>query len=81
MSMYIGSLIFMLTSLITRLGYSCANIPSSSSRSLVNTITSNKELILLRHGVTEMNEYLAKNPWGSPGFKDPSLWDTKLSLG
>jgi hypothetical protein len=39
-----------------------------------------KELILLRHGVTELNEYLKENPWG-PGFKDPALWDTKLSSG
>jgi len=26
-----------------------------------------------------MNEYLSQNIWASPGFRDPFLWDTKLS--
>ena len=39
-----------------------------------------KKIIFLRHGVTEMNEYLSSQPWGSVGFKDPELWDTKLSI-
>jgi broad specificity phosphatase PhoE len=29
--------------------------------------------------MTEMNEYLHKNRWGSQGFKDIELWDTRLS--
>ena len=38
-----------------------------------------KRLIMVRHGRTEMNEYLSQSPWGSPGFEDPSLWDTILT--
>lgn len=38
-----------------------------------------KTIIFLRHGVSEMNEYLGRQPYGSPGFKDPGLWDTRLT--
>jgi broad specificity phosphatase PhoE len=29
-----------------------------------------KKIVFIRHGCTHMNEYLASNPWGSPGFTD-----------
>lgn len=37
-----------------------------------------KKLILIRHGLTEMNE-LVHGKWGTPEFIDAKLWDTKLS--
>lgn len=37
-----------------------------------------KKLILIRHGLTEMNE-LVHGKWGTPDFVDAKLWDTKLS--
>lgn len=41
--------------------------------------TSSKEIILIRHGTTEMNERLSAQGWGSKNFKDACLWDTRLS--
>lgn len=41
--------------------------------------TSEKTFYLIRHGITEMNEVLHRQPWGSPGFKDAGIWDTRLS--
>ena len=41
--------------------------------------TNEKTVILVRHGKTEMNEYLASNHWADEKFKDPLLYDTKLS--
>ena len=40
-----------------------------------------KEIVFIRHGVTEMNEHLGKpgKSWGSPGFVDPGLFDTRLT--
>lgn len=38
-----------------------------------------KIIHLVRHGVTHMNEYLSKNPYGSRGFRDPLDFDTKLT--
>ena len=35
-------------------------------------------LLLIRHGHTEMNEYLAANPFKA-GFSDPGFFDTKLT--
>lgn len=46
---------------------------------ICNNYMSAKTIILVRHGVTEMNEYLSRNNWGSPGFVDCGLWDTRLS--
>lgn len=53
---------------------------------LINTVllsTSGKKILLLRHGVTEMNEYLSipnpTNEYGNPNFRDPGFWDTRLS--
>ena len=36
-------------------------------------------ILLIRHGVTEMNEYLSTCPYGQPGFIDPGLYDTQLT--
>ena len=36
-------------------------------------------ILLIRHGVTEMNEYLSTCPYGRRGFIDPGLFDTRLS--
>jgi len=33
----------------------------------------------LRHGRTEMNEYLAEHAWDAPDFRDPLLYDTRLT--
>jgi len=38
-----------------------------------------KHIVFVRHGVTEMNEFLGTAHYGSPGFKDPGLWDTRLT--
>jgi broad specificity phosphatase PhoE len=39
-----------------------------------------RKLILVRHSITQMNEYLANvQPWGTPGFVDPLYFDTRLS--
>ncbi len=40
-----------------------------------------RALHLLRHGRTEMNEYLAQHPWDAPGFEDPLMYDTRLTAG
>lgn len=40
---------------------------------------SSKELILIRHGVTNMNCYLRTCPYGTPGFVDPGDFDTRLT--
>jgi broad specificity phosphatase PhoE len=39
-----------------------------------------KRIVIIRHGQTEMNEHLSRQPWGSPRFRDARLWDTVLSL-
>lgn len=41
----------------------------------------NKDIIFIRHGTTEMNEHLGRpgKAWGSPGFVDPGLLDTRLT--
>ncbi|KAF8073238.1 SPAC5H10.03 [Scenedesmus sp. PABB004] len=36
-------------------------------------------LHLLRHGVTEMNVHLSTHRYGSRGFRDPLLYDTRLT--
>lgn len=38
---------------------------------------SDKTITFMRHGITEMNELM--DPWGSRGFCDKMLYDTKLS--
>lgn len=48
--------------------------------SLSSTVaTAGKRIIAIRHSTTECNEALSLVPWGSPGFRDPQLFDTKLS--
>jgi broad specificity phosphatase PhoE len=39
----------------------------------------NKEILFVRHGVTKMNEFLGKKSYGSSNFKDPGLFDTRLT--
>ena len=34
---------------------------------------------MIRHGRTEMNEYLAKHRWDDAQFTDPMLFDTRLT--
>ena len=38
-----------------------------------------KRLYLVRHGRTEMNDYLARHRWDDPDFVDPGLYDTRLT--
>mmetsp|Transcript_10778 Transcript_10778/g.26115 ORF Transcript_10778/g.26115 Transcript_10778/m.26115 type:complete len:230 (+) Transcript_10778:37-726(+) len=38
-----------------------------------------QRVVLLRHGRTEMNEYLSKVPYNHPDFEDPMLFDTRLT--
>lgn len=38
-----------------------------------------QRLVLLRHGRTEMNDYLTRVPWDAPHFRDPMLIDTRLT--
>ena len=38
-----------------------------------------KRIHLVRHGVTHMNVYLTKNPYGGRGFEDPLDFDTRLT--
>ena len=42
-------------------------------------ILAGKSLVMIRHGVTEMNVYLGGCPYGEPGFVDPGLFDTRLT--
>ena len=52
---------------------------ASTSETKKTNRTNEKTVILVRHGKTEMNEYLASNHWADEKFKDPLLYDTKLS--
>jgi broad specificity phosphatase PhoE len=38
-----------------------------------------KHIYFIRHSVSEMNEFLRCNPWGSDKFHEPGLWDTRLT--
>ena len=42
--------------------------------------TTSTSLLFVRHGVTEMNEYLSTHPYGVRGFVDPGYYDTRLSV-
>lgn len=44
-----------------------------------NTGPQKRLLHCMRHGTTEMNEYLRRVPYGSFGFQDPLLYDTRLT--
>jgi len=54
---------------------------SSVSDNAGDILPQDKEVWLIRHGVTEMNEWLARPgcQWGAPHFKDAGLWDTRLT--
>uniref|UniRef100_A0A7S4NNT6 Phosphoglycerate mutase n=1 Tax=Guillardia theta TaxID=55529 RepID=A0A7S4NNT6_GUITH len=39
-----------------------------------------KKVLFIRHGVTEMNEYLRSVPYGSKDFVDPGMRDTRLTV-
>jgi len=52
---------------------------SATSSNTKNIRTNTKTIVLIRHGKTEMNEYLATNHWADENFVDPLLFDTKLS--
>mmetsp|Transcript_24496 Transcript_24496/g.39494 ORF Transcript_24496/g.39494 Transcript_24496/m.39494 type:complete len:340 (-) Transcript_24496:200-1219(-) len=49
----------------------------SKGKSLLRT--GNKFVTFIRHGQTEMNEFLTKNPYRSSGFRDPGYYDTVLT--
>mmetsp|Transcript_20077 Transcript_20077/g.27977 ORF Transcript_20077/g.27977 Transcript_20077/m.27977 type:complete len:259 (-) Transcript_20077:182-958(-) len=42
-------------------------------------IEGDKEILLIRHGQTEMNAFLTKTPYGSSRFRDPGFYDTVLT--
>lgn len=44
-----------------------------------DVISPDQTFYFIRHGLTEMNEVLHEMEWGSPGFHDKGLWDTRLS--
>lgn len=52
---------------------------SSRESSTSSATTSTKTLYLIRHGRTEMNDYLHVNHWAAPDFTDPGLYDTRLT--
>ena len=43
------------------------------------TATGLRSVVLVRHGISEMNVALARRPWGSPGFADPDIRDAPLT--
>lgn len=64
----------------TRRGRRSAVAPRQAARrTLVSTAAAGKVLHLVRHGETEMNTYLRANDWAAPDFRDPLLWDTRLT--
>ena len=52
----------------------------SLSEALLLNMPKEKKLYIIRHGTTEMNEALGRQPWGSKSFKDQLLWDTGRQL-
>ena len=49
---------------------------SLSAEAILLTMSTEKKLYIIRHGTTEMNEALGRQPWGSKSFRDQLLWDT-----
>jgi broad specificity phosphatase PhoE len=39
---------------------------------------SEKQIVFVRHGKTQSNQHENLNRFGTPGFRDPQLWDTFL---
>ena len=67
-------------------GAASSSSPSSSSPAAAagggrgaSSRARTKRLYLVRHGRTEMNEYLAQHRWDDPDFVDPGLYDTRLT--
>ena len=67
-------------------GAASSSSPSSSSPAAAagggrgaSSRARTKRLYLVRHGRTEMNEYLARHRWDDPDFVDPGLYDTRLT--
>lgn len=56
-----------------------ASLRASSAASSAPECEGRKTLYLIRHGRTEMNEYLAKHRWDDARFEDPMLFDTRLT--
>ena len=62
-------------------------IPARSSAAAIHMLCAStlaslaapQQLLLIRHGVTNMNVYLSKNPYGQRGFYDPGDYDTRLT--
>ena len=42
-------------------------------------VARSKKLVLVRHGLSEMNVALSRQPWGSRNFKDPNIRDAPLT--
>lgn len=55
------------------------HVDSAKLSSSDEPIDPEQTFYFVRHGLTEMNEVLHQMEWGSPGFFDKGLWDTKLS--
>lgn len=62
-------------------GISPSTPPRPAQITMKATTSGGSRLLLIRHGRTEMNEYLSKpgQTWGAPGFRDPGLYDTTLT--
>jgi len=70
--------LFSITSCVYCLkSYIRMSMPSTAEK--LSLKTASKEIIIIRHGTTEMNEALSAQQWGSKNFKDKCLWDTRLS--
>jgi hypothetical protein len=73
----------MLLILITVLNFVIANslkVTMFNSDLIKKSNNEEKELIIIRHGRTEMNEQLSIQEWGSDNFVDKRLFDTKLTV-
>jgi broad specificity phosphatase PhoE len=54
--------------------------PATATTAPTTSLTANKRVVFLRHGTTEMNEYLhTQCNYYSPDFKDPLIFDTRLT--
>jgi len=62
------------------------SVPHNEARIVISLVliaspvaATSKQLLLIRHGVTNMNEYLSRVPYGERGFVDPGDFDTALT--
>jgi len=58
---------------------SSASTSSSATSVDASSTRRGKRLYLVRHGRTEMNDYLRYHDWSSPHFEDPMKYDTALT--